>query len=56
MDKIRIDSDDYQDVGKIYSVHSAERREDSTALELVIEDEKGRVFQRTVAYHQVEWL
>lgn len=56
MDKIRIFADDYQDAGKIYSVHSAKRREGSTALELVLEDEEGTITYRTVAYHQVEWI
>lgn len=53
MDKIKIDSDDWKDAGRIYSVHSAKRREDSTAMELVLEDEEGQVTYRTVAYHQV---
>ena len=56
MDKIKIDSDDWNDVGRIYSVHSAERREGSTALELVLEDEEGNITHRTVAHHQVEWI
>ena len=56
MKEIKIDADNWNDVGKIYSVHSAEWREGSTALELVIEDKEGEITHRTVAYHQVEWL
>ena len=56
MDKIKIDADNWDDVGKIYNVHFAKVREDSSALELVIEDKEGEITHRTVAYHQVEWL
>lgn len=56
MDKIKIDADNWDDVGKIYNVRFAKAREDSSALELVIEDEEGKIFYRTVAYHQVEWI
>lgn len=56
MDRIRIDSDDWNDAGKIYDVHSAKMRECSTAMDMVLEDDNGNIFQRVVAYHQIEWL
>lgn len=54
-DKIRIDDDKWDDVGKIYKVLKYFRRKDSTAVELELEYE-GTLSKRVVAYHTIEWL
>lgn len=55
MQRVRIDSDKWDDYGKIYKVISFERRVGSTATELVLEHD-GQVIKRTVAIHNIEWL
>ena len=52
---IKINSDDWEDAGKIYKVLEHFRRPDSTAVELVLEyrDEK---IKRVVPYHWIEWI
>ncbi len=56
MDKCRIDNDKWEHVGKIYHVWSAAQRDNSTAVELTLEDDHGNIFTITVAKHQIEWL
>lgn len=55
MQRIRINSDNWDDFGKVYQVISFERRVGSTATELVLEYD-GQVVKRTVAIHNIEWL
>ena len=52
----RIDNDKWEHAGKIYFVHEAKRRENSTAVELTLEDDGGTIFTSTVAKHQIDWL
>ena len=52
----RINSDQWQDVGKIFFVHSFDNRPNSTAVTLVLEDDDGNIHQRVVASHQIEWI
>ena len=54
--RCRIDNDKWQDHGTIFFVHSAKSREDSTAVELVLEDDNGNIHSRVVANHQIEWI
>jgi hypothetical protein len=54
---IKIDSDDWQDVGKIYKVVEYFRRNnESTAVELKLELQDGQVVDRVVPYHWIEWI
>ena len=52
---IKINSDEWQDAGKIYKVLEHYRRPDSTAVELVLECEKEQT-KRVVPYHWIEWI
>lgn len=54
--KCRIDNDKWENVGKVYFVHSAQSRKNSTAVELVLEDESGTMTNAVVARHQIEWI
>lgn len=54
-DLVRINSDDWEDAGKMYIVHSAYRRPGSTAVELELEH-NGIKTKRVVAYHMLEWI
>ena len=52
----RIDNDNWEHAGKIYFVHEAKTRKNSTAVELTLEDNIGNIISITVANHQIEWL
>ena len=52
----RINSDKWQHAGKIYFVHEAKTRKNSTAVELTLEDDDGNIITEVVASHQIEWL
>lgn len=52
----RIHNDQWQHVGKTYFVHEANTRENSTAVEMTLEDDAGNITTITVANHQIEWL
>ena len=54
--RCRIDNDKWEHAGKIYFVHEAKRRENSTAVELTLEDGDGTIITTVVANHQIEWL
>jgi hypothetical protein len=54
--RCRIDNDHWQHVGKIYFVHEAKTRENSTAVELTLEDDHGNILTTVVANHQIEWI
>jgi hypothetical protein len=57
MKYIRIDSDRWDDVGKVWFVHEYATRENSTAVTLTIEDTKtGVVETRVVPQNQIEWV
>ena len=54
---IKINSDEWEDAGKIYKVVSYFRRKlpESTAVELTIENEMGETISKVVPYHWIEW-
>ena len=54
--RCRIDNDKWLDHGKVFFVHSAESRQGSTAVTLVLEDDDGNIHKRVVASHQIEWI
>lgn len=54
--RCRINSDEWRDAGKVYFVHSAESRKESTAVNLVLEDDDGNIHSRVIASHQIEWI
>jgi hypothetical protein len=54
--RCRINSDSWEDAGKVYFVHSLKSRPNSTGVTLNLEDEDGNIFERVVASHQIEWL
>ena len=51
-----INNDKWEDVDKVYFVHSVKSRPNSTGVTLNLEDEKGNVHERVVAFHQIEWV
>jgi len=53
---IRINSDDWEDVGKLYKVLEYFRRDpDSTAVELTLEHNNEKI-NKVVPYHWIEWI
>jgi hypothetical protein len=52
----RIHDDNWHHLGKTYFVHEAKTRENSTAVELTLEDNDGNIISITVANHQIEWI
>lgn len=54
--RCRIDNDKWEHAGKIYFVHEAKTRENSTAVDMTLEDDGGNIVSITVAKHQIEWL
>lgn len=52
----RLNTDNWDDAGVVYFVHSYARRENSTATELTLEAPEGTIEKRVVAYHQIEWI
>ena len=51
-----INNDMWEDVGKVYFVHSLKSRPNSTGVTLTLEDEDGNISERVVASHQIEWV
>jgi len=54
--RCRIDNGKWEHAGKIYFVHEAKTRKNSTAVELTLEDDHGNIITEVVASHQIEWL
>ena len=54
--RCRIDSDQWEDVNKVYFVHSLSTRVKSTAVTMTLEDDEGNIVERVVASHQIEWV
>jgi hypothetical protein len=52
----RIHDDNWHHLGKTYFVHEAKTRENSTAVDLTLEDDRGVIISITVANHQIEWI
>jgi len=55
MEYIKIDNDQWSDLGVVYKVIEYKTRTPSTAVDLVLEH-NGKTTQRTVASHQIEWI
>lgn len=54
---IKINSDDWNDAGKIYKVMEYYRPEpESTAVHLIIEMKDGSSLKRVVPVHWIEWI
>jgi hypothetical protein len=57
MDFIKIDNDKWDDFNKVWALLEYNRRPNSTAVSLVLEDtETKEIVHKTVAFHQIEWL
>jgi hypothetical protein len=57
MQYIKIDSDNWNDINKVWFVHEYAVRENSTAVTLTIEDTAtGEIEMRVVAQNQIQWL
>lgn len=53
---IKIDSDNWEDAGKIYRVHEYFRSDPkSTAVHLVLEYDNEQI-KKVVPYHWIEWI
>jgi hypothetical protein len=53
---IKINSDNWEDVGKIYKVHEYFRpKSESTAVHLVLEF-NNETIKKVVPYHWIEWI
>ena len=56
MNHIRLDNDEWDDIGKTYKLISYNRRNpDSTAVELELEY-AGQVTKRVAPVHVIEWV
>ena len=54
--RCRFNSDQWEDVNKVYFVHSLAARPKSTAVTMTLEDDDGNILERVVASHQIEWV
>ena len=52
---VKLDTDYWDDAGKVYKVISSYRRPNSTATELTLEHD-GVVSSSVVAFHQIEYV
>ena len=53
---VTIDSDEWEDAGKIYRVVQYSRQPNTTSVELVLEYEGGQLHQRVVPYYSIRWV
>lgn len=51
--RVMLEIDDWEVNGKIFFVHTYKTRDNSTAVELELEDENGYIHNRVVANHQI---
>lgn len=52
-----IDSDEWEDAGKIYTILDYDHRNpESTAVLLTLKHEDGPVTRRVVPYHWINWV
>jgi hypothetical protein len=54
--RCRFNNDQWEDVNKVYFVHSLSTRVKSTAVTLTVEDDDGNILERVVASHHIEWV
>jgi hypothetical protein len=53
---ITIDSDEWEDAGKIYRVVQYTRSDNTNSVELTLEHEGGQLYQRVVPYYSIKWV
>lgn len=57
MKYIRIDNDNWEDVGKVWFVHEYASSPNTTAVKLTLKDtQTGEVHSRVVPQNQITWL
>lgn len=54
--KCKLNTDNWDDVNVVYTVHSYSRREASTGVMLNLESPDGDIVTRTVPIHEIEWI
>lgn len=54
--RCKFNTDQWDDVNKVYFVHSLSTRPKSTAVTMTLEDDDGNIHERVVASHQIEWV
>ena len=54
--KCKLDTDRWDDLGEIYTVISAYRRPNSTAVELLLKKSDGTELTKVVSVTQIEWI
>ena len=54
--KCKLNTDNWDDVNVVYTVHSYSRREESTGVVLNLEMPDGTMLTRTVPIHEIEWI
>lgn len=52
-DVVKLDTDMWHQHGKYFLVHIAKYREQSTGIELTLEDKHGNIFTATLASNQI---
>ena len=53
---ITIDSDRWEDLDRVWKVIECNYREDSSGVDLVLEERDGTRTERTVASHLIKWF
>lgn len=53
---VSIDSDEWQDLGKVYRVVEYNRGNHPTSVQLTIENEDGQLHQRVVPSYSIRWV
>jgi hypothetical protein len=53
---ISIDSDQWEDQNKIWKVLKYQKRNNSSAVELTLENTNGDIEERVVAEHYIKWI
>lgn len=54
--KCKLNTDNWDDVDVVYTVHSYSRREESTGVMLNLERPDGTMITTTVPIHEIEWI
>lgn len=53
---IKIWSDKWDDVGKIYRVLSYYKPDNTTACQVELQHQSGKIEQRVIPFHEIEWI
>jgi hypothetical protein len=54
--KCKLNTDNWEDLGVVFIVHSYSRMGESTGVVLNIEAPDGTMTTRTVPIHEIEWI